>query len=461
MAIKRWVGGAVAVADVWTITVANTWASGDTVTISIGTKDLIITLGGAASTAVADIATEIKNAINATSNASPGTGFTWSHGGQQFAEFTELVTATSVGPVVTLTGATPGDPIGLVVTEVTAGSGTATEANTIPATGPNHIDNPDNYAGGVLPVDDDDLYFDTGEVSALYGLTYFRANNIDLNVYISSDWTGALGLPLVRTNDAGSYGEYRQRYFQMRGGSKVLQILPGLNGTEASAGNLYIDLQDQDTTTISILGLRGSGLTPSVFLCGSHASTPLPDMVIVAGNVSIEPDDAPTAAGKHFLPGDITVGTKNSALTDCIVTVGKNARLTLGDVLYQNGGTVKLFAATKSGADVMNGFVYGGSLELASAGDEATFEIHEGAYLYPTGAGGAITQVKCMGTMDWRRHSRGKSCSDVKLYAGASYFQPTAVGGDGVHLVGCSPDQLEEYQFPANREIDWSATATP
>lgn len=459
MAVKRWIGGAVAVADVWTITVANTWASGDTVTISIGNKDLVITLGASASTVVADIAAEIADAIMAADNTAPGTGFTWSHGGQQFREFTEI-TAVANGAVVTVTGVTAGVPIGLSVTEVTAGTGTATESNTTPATGPNHLDNADNYLGGVLPVDNDVLYFDTGNVSALYGLTYFRANNIDLDVYITNDWTGALGLPAIRTVNAGDYAEYRQRYFQMRGGSKVLQVLPGILGNTPQ-GTLYIDLQDQDTTTVSILAARGQTSAPSVFLCGSHASTPLPDMVITAGSVSIEPDDAPTDSSKYFCPGDITIGTAASAATDCIVTIGKNARLHLGDVFYINGGTVKLLAATKNGADVMNGYVYGGSLELASTGDEGTFEVSLGASLFPTGAGGAITQIKCRGTLDWRRQPRGKTCADMKLYAGASFYLPNGIGGDSVHLVGCTPSQLAAFQIPPDREIDWSAVATP
>lgn len=457
MAIKRWIGGAVAFADVWTITVAGTWASGDTVTISVGNKDLVITLGGAASTLVADIATEIKNAISAASNASPGTGFTWSHGGQQFREFTEF-TATVLGAVVTITGVTAGVPIGLVVTEVTAGDGTATEANTVVATGPNHLDNADNYFGGVLPVDNDDLYIDTGAVSILYGLTYFRANNIDLNVYITGDWIGQLGLPAIRTITGGEYAEYRQRYFQMRGGSKVLQVRPGVQGL-TTQGALYIDLQDQSTCDVQILARRGSTTSPSVFLCGSDTTTGHPEMVISAGTVHIEPDDAPSATSKYFLPTNLRIGTPGSALSDCIVIIGKNARLSGGNAMFINGGTVLSYAPTKIGADEIIANVYGGSLELAAVGDEGNIESSLGSVVYLSGSG-TVDQIKSRGTLDFRRGTGTKIVTDLKVYAGSSLYNPNG-SGTGAHFVGCTLAQLAAHQLPPDRLLNWDTSATP
>lgn len=458
MAVRRWVGGAVAKFDVWTITVASVWASGDTVTISIGNKDLIITLGASASTVVADIAAEIADAINAADNTAPGTGFTWSHGGQQFREFTEI-TATVLGAVVTVTAVTAGVPIGLVVTENTAGAGTATEANTVAATGPYHLDNADNYLGGVLPVDNDDLWFDTGDVSALYGLTYFRANNIDLNVYITNDWTGSLGLPAIRTITAGTYAEYRQRYFQVRGGSKVLQVLPGLNGTGSSAGNLYLDFQSQSTCTVSILARRGAGGTvPTVFIAGSTTGSAMNAMVITAGTVAIEPDDAPTTAGDEFWPSDLTIGTPGSAATDCIVTIGSKARLAEGVSLTVNGGTVTSYSPTTDGAEVIPTVINGGSVELAAAGDENIIEVAAGATLYLSGSGSCL-KIFNRGTIDFRRGVGLKVCNDLKLYADSSYYCPFQI--NVAHFVGCSIGQLAAFQGPANISVDLSTAATP
>lgn len=439
----------------WTITVAGTWASGDTVTISIGNKDLVITLGASASTVVADIATEIKNAINAANNSAPGTGFTWSHGGQQFREFTE-VAATVLGAVVTVTATTAGVPIGLVVTEVTAGDGTATEANATVATGPYHLNNADNYLGGVLPVDNDDLYFDTGAVSALYALTYFRANNIDLNVYITGDWTGQLGLGPIRTITAGDYAEYRQRYFQVRGGSKVFQVLPGVSGS-TSQGALYVDLQDQATCTVSILARRGAASSvPTVFLAGSDAASAINALVITAGTIYIEPDDAPTDASKYFWPSDLTIGTGASAASDVIVYLGKNTRLAKGVSLIVNGGTVTSYAATLDGADNIPVTINGGTVELAAAGDEHEIEVALGSTLHLSGAG-AVSKIFGRGAVDFRRGVGAKTCTDVKLYGGASYYCPHKT--NVVQLVGCSIGQLAAFQGPADIQLDLTVDA--
>lgn len=462
MAILRWVGNAAATYDTWTITVANTWASGDTVTISLGRKDLIITLGASASTVVADIAAEIAAAINATSNASPGTGFNWNYGGQQFVEFTQVV-ATVDSAVVTLTAVNPGEPLGLVVTEVTAGTGTATEANSVVATGPNFLNDADNYLGGALPVDNDVLYFDRGSVSALYALDYFRANNIDLDVYITGDWTGSLGLPAIRaaSGSVDTYEEYRSRYFQMRGGSKVLQVLPGLNGTSGNGGELFIDLQDQATCTVSILAARGrSTVAPTISICGTTASTALADMIIRAGNVLIEPDDAPTSASKYFVPGTLVIGERGRGLGSCVVTIGKNAALHLGGEIIQDGGTLTINAPTKSGSDVLSVKVAGGACYLSSIGDDSEIVVEEGAYLYPTGSG-TIVDVFCRGVLDYRRGG-SKAITTARFYKTASLF---AGGGDvpltQAEFIGCNPLKLNACELPDDRQVVWSSPATP
>lgn len=459
MAIKRWIGGAVAIADVWTITVAGTWASGDTVTISVGNKELVITLGASASTVVADIAAEIADAIMASDNTAPGTGFTWSHGGQQFREFTEF-TAVANGAVVTVTGVTAGTPLGLVVTEVTAGDGTATESNTVAATGPYHLDNADNYLGGVLPVDNDVLYFDTGNVSALYGLTYFRANNIDLDVYITGDWTGQLGLGPIRSITAGDYAEFRQRYFQMRGGSKVLHVSPGVSGV-TSQGRLYIDLQDQATCDVTIETGRGlMSSVPSIYLCGTTTATGI-DVTIKAGCVSIEPDDAPTASGKEFIPGTLTIGTTGASANDCIVYIGKNADLHLGSSIFIDGGTVWINSATKNGADVCDVTATTGILYLNGAGDHNNIVIGQGATLYPTGPSGTIAALFVYGTYDSRRGG-AIAVTTLKLYAGASFYNPGLNATIfEANLVGCTIQQLGAFVTPPNRQFDWIDVAVP
>src|SRR5688500_12401783 len=155
MANKRWVGFAAAVADVWTLTLANTWAAADIARVTIGNKDLLVTTG---SGVLADIATAIAAAYN-SAVAYSSAGFTSNVGGQQFPEFVEGA-AVANGVTVVITASSAGIPIGLTAGETTAGTGTLVAVNTIPATGPNFLDNPDNYLGGVLPIDNDHLFVD-------------------------------------------------------------------------------------------------------------------------------------------------------------------------------------------------------------------------------------------------------------------------------------------------------------
>lgn len=420
MANKQFTGGAVAVRDTWTITVAGTWASADSVDIQIGNKNLIVTMGASASTAVGDIAAEIANAINGLDNATPGTGFTWNYGGQEFPEFQE-VAATVNGAVVTVRAIADraGVPIGLTVTETTAGDGTATESNTVPATGPEFLDNADNYADGSLPADDDTLYFNTGAVSAKYGLTYFRANSIDLNVIITNDWSGQLGLAAY--NVAGGYHEYRQRYFQFRGGSKTLSVEPGLLA-QSNVGNLWIDLQDQAGVIVNVSANRGSSVnTPTIYLAGAHASTLTNELDVVRGAVSIEPDEAGTDASKYAAFGEIRIGTVNGAESDAAVWIGGNARLSSG-TLEIHGGTVTTAAPTNTSTATN---VRGGRLRLISSGTHGAFDVGAGAVLDVIAACTLGAVELFAGTLDTRNGTGvGTFTAAVTAHAGASIYDP-------------------------------------
>jgi hypothetical protein len=113
----RWTGDAVAIVQQDTITVGVTWIQGETITLTINGKDLVVTVGSSVTTA--NVATLLKEAINGdtltdtTAACSPkGTGYTISApvgGGPLIPEFAE-VTAEVSAAVVTVTGDTAGKP---------------------------------------------------------------------------------------------------------------------------------------------------------------------------------------------------------------------------------------------------------------------------------------------------------------------------------------------------------------
>ena len=136
MATIKWQGTAPAVAQVDTITVADTWATGDTASITIGDATLTLTVGTDDTTA--QVATAIKEMINGDTQT--GTGdHTFSDTGDNRGEF-EDITATVDGSVVSCTADNAGEPFTMTATEVTAGDGTATRAASTASSGPNHWD---------------------------------------------------------------------------------------------------------------------------------------------------------------------------------------------------------------------------------------------------------------------------------------------------------------------------------
>jgi hypothetical protein len=211
MANRYWLGRAGAVAQVDTVTIANTWAQNDTATLTINGKSLVVTIGTLVTTA--QVATTIKEAWNDETLTDTDASFIPA---DPFPEHGEIV-ATVAGSVVTLTHETDGVPFTLTVTESTAGTGIATEATATAATGPNFWDNADNWGdgaggAGAVPVSTDDVFIDNSDVSILYGLDQSAVTLTSLT--IRQNFTGEIGLP--KTNPNG-YPEYRDDYLQISG----------------------------------------------------------------------------------------------------------------------------------------------------------------------------------------------------------------------------------------------------
>lgn len=229
MASKRWLGRASAVAQVDTVTVADTWAATDTITLTINAKDLVVTIGSLITTA--QVATTIQEAwensafADTTATKIPGDG------GQDFAEHAEI-TATVSGSVVTLTHDTDGVPFTMTVVAVTIGDGDTTHAAAATAaTGPNFYSNADNWDPTNVPVAADDVFIDNSAVSILFGLSQGAVAISSFTV--ARNFTGDIGLP--KTNAAG-YAEYRDDYLAL--GSLVLNIG---RGEGSGSGRIKID----------------------------------------------------------------------------------------------------------------------------------------------------------------------------------------------------------------------------
>ena len=195
MATKRWVGKAIKMTQVGTITitaydVATTYKVGIPDTVN-GKIISVLGQGGTTSTTAA--------ALQALLAAS------------QEPEFQEL-TWTVLANVITYTANTPGQP-STVAVAVAGGTGTIAGATVTANVSPNDAANIQNYSDNLLPANGDTLIFDEGNVDVLWNVDTLTAVTT-LTIYRRIGYAGRIGLPDY--NPAG-YFEYRPTEFKTAG----------------------------------------------------------------------------------------------------------------------------------------------------------------------------------------------------------------------------------------------------
>ena len=308
MAINRWEPKAGAVAQVDTVTVANTWATNDTVTLKINSKDLLITIGSLITTA--QVATTIQEAWEGSDFTDTTAAVVPAGGGPDFIEHSQI-TATVASSVVTLTRDTAGVPFTMSVTEVTGGSGTATEATATSATGPNHVDDIDNWSAGYLPESTssgpDDVHIDNTDVSLLYGLDQFDDTKDETSLTIGANFTGDIGLP---EQNAAGYKEYFPTYLQM----DVAAVLIG-NGDGSGSGRIKLDFGDVTAlVTVESTGSPAEFGLGAVLLKGSSANN---ELAVLDGFVDVATIGGETATivTARVVSGTVNFGDGVAAMT--------------------------------------------------------------------------------------------------------------------------------------------------
>lgn len=428
MANVRWSGAAGNVAQVSTITVAGTWATGETATVTINNQDLTTTVGtDTATTNVADIISRSVNASSTTDNLLNDE--TRNFGGQAIPEFTD-VTATVSGSVVTLTSSTAGIPFTFASSE-TSTSGTLSDATTTSATGKNYFDNAENWEGGSLPVEDDTIIFDRGGISVLYGL----ANTIDdLQLIRTDGYTGNIGL--TQTNTSG-YVEYRQRHLDLPvndAASLMHKIGHAGAGGLAHQGRTYIDFGTAGSTSheVYVFGSQAAASDgPAVQIEGGDSVS----IYAYSGSVSVGRTkggiDAPLV--KH-----IVIGTNGGGASAAIVILDTNCTYTdvAGDVFRIYSGSVDL-KGTISGTN-RTIELYGGTLTTEPGATLRDLDIYGGTaeFLHDT----TNTCTVYGGTLDLSRMDTSHTfTNDVELYHGFSVIDPQGSYLGDYDFNGCNP----------------------
>jgi hypothetical protein len=330
MAAPQWIGTAVAIKDAWTITIANTWAAADTATITINGHDLVVTIGSLVTTT--QVATTIKEAFNGSALTDTTAFSSPAAGGQTIPEMAELI-ATSSGAVVTLTARTAGVPHTVSATEVTAGSGTATGAHAITATGPNFWDNTDNWSTGAIPVSTDDPIIDR-PVSILYGLDQNAVTLASLT--IGERFTGSsayIGLPF---RNANGYEEYRETRLKIS--ATTINVRGATGRLKLNTGSVQTAINVFTTGTANETGRA------AFQFIGTHASNV---MNVFGGTVGIADNDgeAATVATLKQTGGTVTCGT-GATLTTISKQAGTLTVRSNTTTLTNDAGALNIYGGT-------------------------------------------------------------------------------------------------------------------
>jgi hypothetical protein len=408
MATKRWIGNAPAVAQVNTFLFAGTWESSDVITFTIGTKSVSTT---ATSTTIATIGAALVTFWNALDSTA-------------YPEFAEITASFSTA-TLTLTADTAGKPFTVTISTTETGGGAA-DAQTIEGTtsttgtvatannGPNVYSSTMNWDTGTVPVDADDLYFDSGSVDCLYDLSYSAVT--PASITIGPGYSGNIGLPETNEdNSATPYREYRTTYLTLGTSGDATNIALSFNG---GGGRIKLNHgSSQYTALVKNTGQRLEAQIPAVLLNGTHASSSL----------SVNRGDV----GVAFFGGEtstiltLNVGYQNNPAGDSQVVLGAGVTLTNATIV-QTGGTLETNSATSGTATITQ---YDGTLTI-QAGGQVGLTVRGGHCVYnSTGTLGGAPVVSGSGWLDFSQDLRAKAVTNpIDLYgADAKLSDPNKV----------------------------------
>ena len=403
MANKYWLGQAVPVAQVDTLTVGGTAAS-QTYTTTINGKDVAYTATGSQTNN--EIAAAIQEALDAADI-------------EEFGEYTFTVAAN----VITATGPDDGTPVTISVA-VSAGTGTFVKATTTTATGPNHWSNVDNWSGGSLPVNSDNVYFRDNAVDVLYDIDQ---NAVTLALLdFDSTYTGKVGLPDFHGAVAGgaTYSEYRETFLKI--GATAVNIS---RGTGPGSARIRLNTGTAQTT-VRLYGTaqpEQSGGVAFDFL-GTHAANQLIASRGTFG-VATKPGTTATIAAAK-------IGSQGAAVSDVQGVFGDGCTLT---DLRMTGGTLEV----RNG--LATGLMTDGDLTISgSAGVSTSLAAHGGRVNYDT-SGTLVSYYGGTGSLiDFSRIAVTRTVTAAELVPNAGWNDPgkvVTVGGSGIR-VRCKLDEL-------------------
>jgi hypothetical protein len=276
-----------------------------------------------------------------------------------------------------------------VASSVSGGTGTiGAVSTTTAATGPNFWDDADNWSGDTVPVDTDDVVFDFGSVSVLYGLDQ---SAISLTSFkINKSYSGTIGLP---ESNANGYSEYRDTYLKIDSASTEIGAGDG-NGSgriKIAAGTVVCEMTIMDT------GQSVENGIPAVLFKSGAANNIIN---VLKGSLGVA-----IFAGETAQIVTLRTSYLSSVAGDVLVQLGTGVTITN---VKMSGGSVKLRSASTL-IDMTNG-----DLEIFN-GAHTELNIDGGTCYYRST--GTLTQgrVGSDGELHCTRDIRGRTFTDLEL----------------------------------------------
>lgn len=414
---KFWYGTAAISTDSKTLTVTGSMVVGSPVGITIGQTTVQYVVQSGDTTAVA--AAALYSLISGSS-------------GPEFQEITWAYVAGS--SVITGTAQQAGSPFSMTAVGPT---GAVTFATLTAATGPSDVANANNWSGGTLPVNGDDVIVQGNAASMLYNMS--ALSGISLNSFtVYASFQNSIGLPSYHGVISGTgfpastasgvsnaYPEYRARYLVL-GGNPTVNL-----GTGVGQGSPRINLQvGTGTCTVNVFGAASPADSDlwAVRLINSGGSTN--KLNVTGGRVGVA-----TELGMTATLNEIRVGDKGNPGTDA--TVGWGAGATITNVLNLSG-------KTEGGAGLSGTLTMGlnAGQHTQTAGN-LTANVYGGTLYYSTSGTLTATNVQNGASVDLSRDPRTKTINGT-FTGGSSLIDPGATYTSGTTA-------FDEKSFRASR----------
>jgi hypothetical protein len=450
MAVKTWVPKAHATKNHLTVTFTGTFAGGDTVTATIGNKDLVITVG--TGTALADVAITFRDAWNGASRID-GTGAntnTSNFGGYEFGEYREVeaVIYSASTTVVQLIMKKAGKSFTVSVAD-SAGAGTATLGTTTTATGPNYWSNGDNWDTGTVPANGDVVVLENSAVDILYGLPQLT---LEVTMQQHQSFTGRMGLPPINNDDPSfPYPEYRDRFVRCddAGAGTAITHLWGIGEGLGSSllnfyhedlsGTLAINNLVYNTGPVQTSGPAGQPTGSRSLNLGVVGSGAAATVTVLKGSVRIT-----KVSGQASVPTAITVGYTTSQPSDSdVIWDSANGATT---TVTQTGGRL-LISSPGITTTTLTLNMSGGQCEVRTSGTVTTFNIVvlNATLIWNCTLTMTSIIVGSKGVVDAEKGAGAFTATTCDLFEGASWFDEYARGTytAGIDLNRCGLDDVK------------------